>query len=163
MCYNDDNCSLLGYDYEDKVFTTTGGSGECARIERTWTVINWCDQSTGSFAQFTDPDGPQIIVLTNNVAPQIAAQGAVIIESGNIDCESGTIEITRTATDDCPNPLDWTYTIRDVDNNIVGSGDTISLDSIILVDALLAGNYTVTWTVNDFCGNQYKDADTSMY
>jgi len=49
----DDGCSLLGYDYEDEVFTSNPGTGECAHIERTWTVINWCDQSTGSFAQFT--------------------------------------------------------------------------------------------------------------
>lgn len=36
----DDECSLLGFDYEDKVFEAFPGSGECAHIERTWTVIN---------------------------------------------------------------------------------------------------------------------------
>jgi len=148
----DDQCSQLGFDFEDKVFTTTNGSGECAFIERTWTVINWCEQINGSISQFTDPNGPQIIRLLNSVAPEFIPQGPVVIESGNIDCESGTIEITRTATDDCPNALDWSYTIVDADGELVGAGD-----SPTLVDTLIAGNYTVNWTVNDFCGNSDVD------
>jgi hypothetical protein len=149
----DDQCSQLGFDFEDRVFTTPGGSGECAVIERTWTVINWCEQVNGSISQFTDPNGPQIIRLMNSVAPQIVPQGPVVIESGNIDCESGTIEITRTATDDCPNALDWSYTIIDAAGQLVGAGD-----SPTLVDTLSAGNYTVNWSVNDFCGNVDNDA-----
>ena len=144
----DDECSLLGYDYRDQVFASNEGSGECAHIERYWTVIDWCGvDSTGNFARYERPT-PQIIKLTNNVSPQIDVQGPVEIVSANVDCESGRIEYARTATDDCMNALDWSYTITNENDSIVGSGQ-----SSTLIDTLIAGDYVVNWSVNDFCGN----------
>ncbi len=148
----DDQCSLLGFDFVDEVFTAANGTGECARIERTWTVINWCDDSSGSFAQFTDPNGPQIITITNTVAPTIDPQGPVLVQSSNIDCTSGDIAINRTATDDCMNALSWTYVIRDSQGNTVSAGSGPSI-----LTTLPAGMYTVTWNVSDFCGNGDSD------
>ncbi|MDX1409420.1 MAG: hypothetical protein R3330_14835, partial [Saprospiraceae bacterium] len=36
----DDNCNLIGVDYDDEIFTFVDGA--CMKILRTWTVIDWC-------------------------------------------------------------------------------------------------------------------------
>lgn len=151
----DDECSLLGYDYKDEVFEFAPGGIECVRIERTWTVINWCSQINGIFERWTIPQ-PQIIELINNEAPVMDAGGDLVFESGNINCESGDIMIERSATDDCENPLIWSYIVRDSDNNIVAVGDTNVIEGVYLV-----GNYTIEWSVHDGCGN--ADFDTQNF
>jgi hypothetical protein len=37
---NDEGCELLGYSFDDQVFTVVPDA--CYKIERTWQVINWC-------------------------------------------------------------------------------------------------------------------------
>ncbi len=146
----DDECSLLGWDYEDRIFETRDGLGECAYIERTWSVINWCSEINGSFEVFTIPQ-PQIIEIYNNVYPQIVAQGDTIIESFNIDCESGQFELTREGTDDCDS-LYWSYEVRDDQDFLVAVGSSATYS-----DTLVNGDYTILWTVSDLCGNIATD------
>ena len=146
----DDECSLLGWDYEDRIFETRDGLGECAYIERTWSVINWCSEINGSFEVFTIPQ-PQIIEIYNNVYPQIVAQGDTIIESFNIDCESGQFELTREGTDDCDS-LYWSYEVRDDQDFLVAVGSSATYS-----DTLVNGDYTILWTVSDLCGNIAAD------
>lgn len=148
----DDECSMLGYDYEDEVFEPQPGTGECAHIERTWRVINWCSQINGVFEVFEKPS-PQIIILNNTVAPVLDPMADQLFESGNVDCLSGDIEMVRTATDDCMNELYWSYEIRDTMNNLisVGQNDTIATE-------LPVGHYNIFWNVHDGCGN--FDIDT---
>ncbi len=40
----DDNCSLIGVDYDDQVFEFVDGA--CLKIVRTWTVIDWCQYNS---------------------------------------------------------------------------------------------------------------------
>ncbi len=143
----DDECSLLGYDYEDSVFEAIPGSGECAHIERHWTVINWCSQINGHFEIWYNPR-PQIIKLNNKIVPVIDDQEDITFESQNIDCINSDIMVERTATDDCNNALFWTYTMRDEDGYIIASGL-----SNVLKDTLPNGTYNIEWTVHDGCGN----------
>ena len=148
----DDECSLLGYDYEDKVFESIPGSGECAHIERTWTVINWCSQSsTGIFDQFVIPT-PQIIKLLNVQAPEITSTEDLLIESPNIECLSGDIEVIGTADDDCENALFWNYIMKDEGGNVVSAGASDTIRGVFNV-----GHYTIEWSVSDGCGN-FDDA-----
>jgi len=88
----DDQCSLLGYDYEDQFFAEDPVTGECGVIRRSWTVIDWCNQVNGEFITYPLA-GPHIqtIKITNDTAPVIAAQADVTVSSNNIDCESGEI------------------------------------------------------------------------
>ncbi len=146
----DDQCSLLGYDYKDEVFEGSG-LGACAYIERTWTVINWCEENSGITSQMVDLTGPQIITLRKVKAPQIETigQDTVIVETTKIDCSSDTIIVVRTAVDDCPNALDWSYTIRNIEDDVIATGV-----SDTLIEVLNTGNYKVAWTVNDYCGNK---------
>ena len=146
----DDECSLLGWDYEDRIFETRDGLGECAYIERTWSVINWCSQINGSFEVFTIPQ-PQIIRIYNNVFPVIEPQNDTIVESFNIDCQSGLIEITRSGSDDCDS-LFWSYEVRDSLDGLVAVGN-----SATYTDTIPNGEYSILWTVSDLCGNIATD------
>lgn len=151
----DDECSLLGYDYQDEIFEGSPGGLECVLIERTWTVLNWCSQIDGRIEKWTIPQ-PQILELINDVAPEIDDQGDLVFESGNVDCLSGDIMIKRTAVDDCNNPLIWSYVLNDEDNNFVEAGDTCVVEGNFLV-----GTYTIEWAVLDGCGN--RDVDTQNF
>ena len=146
----EDNCSLLGYDYDDKVFEAVPGTGSCAHIERTWKVINWCGAVNGSFVQYTIPR-PQLIEIINTESPVIVPAGPVVLESINVDCTSGLIEIERTATDDC-NSLFWSFKVFNIDGVQVHAGLSNKLIHILPV-----GNYTINWSVNDGCGNSDFD------
>ncbi len=53
---NDEGCELIGISYNDVVFTIVPDA--CYKIERTWTVINWCTY---------DPDLPCYAVPRNAV------------------------------------------------------------------------------------------------
>jgi len=149
----DRSCSLIGWDWDDRIIGSTGIAGECAVIERTWTVINWCGALSGTFETFVIPT-PQVIVVRSTKKPILTpAEDSILIESINIDCESGLIEIERFATDECsPNDLIWNYTIRDEDNSIIAVGDTS-----VLMDTLTNGIYTVEWEVENQCNFVEKD------
>ncbi len=146
----DDECSLLGWDFEDRLFESRDGFGACAHIERTWSVINWCSQINGSFEVFT-MNPPQIIEIFNDVYPSIDPADDVTVESLNIDCESGLIEVSRTATDDCEE-FYWSYEVRDDQMNLVAVGDSSSY-----IDTIINGEYVITWVVTDRCGNINTD------
>lgn len=142
-----DECSLLGMDYEDSVFQAIPGSGECAHIERRWSVIDWCNQLDGRFVIWEAPR-PQILKLINDIAPEIDDQGDVVFESQSIDCINSNVVIERTATDDCQNALFWTFTLFNQNGVAIGYGN-----SNILLDTLPTGFYEIEWTVQDGCGN----------
>jgi len=141
-------CAQLGYDYDDRVFQGNNGLGSCTTIERTWTVINWCGDAdgNGNFDQFVIPK-PQIITIINNTNPVIIETGPLTFTSQSIDCTSGPISVSLTATDDCDN-LNYRYELVDVDNNIIKFGDTNFVAATLPV-----GIYTLKWNVNDGCGN----------
>ncbi len=145
---NTDVCAQLGYDYDDRVFQGNNGLGSCTTIERTWTVINWCGDADGdgNFDQFIIPK-PQIITIINNTNPVIEETGPLTFTSQSIDCTSGPISVTLTATDDCDN-LNYRYELRDIDGTVLKFGDVNNVTTTLPV-----GVYTLAWTVSDGCGN----------
>ena len=143
----DDQCSLLGYDYDDKVFLPNQDSEECAHIERTWSVIDWCSGVNGDFEIWTMP-WPQIITLINDISPEIEEAGDLLFETQNVDCEEADIFVERTATDDCNNELTWTYVIKNESGVTVRYGN-----SNMITDSLTNGIYIIEWTVHDGCAN----------
>ncbi|NNE15164.1 MAG: hypothetical protein HKN51_09325 [Saprospiraceae bacterium] len=152
----DDACSLLGWDYDDRILNSTGIVGQCVYIERTWTVINWCSGLNGTFEIFEMPD-PQIISVFNSRKPMLdTAEDTITIKSINVDCESGLIQVDRSATDECSlDSLKWSYVVKDDQDVIVAMGDTSSY-----LDTLVNGEYTIEWSVTNAC-NQ-SDNDTQI-
>ena len=145
---NVDFCTQLGFDFEDRIFEGNNGLGSCTTIERTWTVINWCGDADGdgNFDQFVIPQ-PQIITIINNTNPEILETGPLTFTSQSLDCTSGPISVTLTASDDC-DALDYMYDLIDVNGTVIASGKTNNLSTNIPV-----GPYTISWFVSDGCGN----------
>ena len=139
-------CTLLGFDYEDQVFSSNPTTGECAVIQRTWTVINWCNDSNSG--TFLNPV-PQIIKINNETSPELDEGLDLLFTGQTVDCNSGLVEVTRTAIDDCQNDLIWDYTLRQFPSgNIIQKGSSNSISGKYPV-----GNYTIDWRVFDGCGN----------
>ncbi len=144
----DDHCNLIGYDYTDKVFESTGTFGSCTHVERTWKVINWCGDvdNNGQFDQWTIPT-PQIIEIINDINPTINETGPLSFSSQSIDCLSGPINFTMSGNDDC-NDLFWKYDIVDAQGLTVYHGETNVVDTKLRV-----GEYIIRWTLSDGCAN----------
>jgi len=140
-------CALIGYDFEDKVFAANPTTGECAVIQRTWTVVNWCG-ALGDFDTYHNPV-PQLIKIRNNTQPVMDQTNDLVFSGQNVDCNSGRVDIVRTATDDCDNSLTWAFTIKKAsDGAIVQTGTSNELHGKFPV-----GNYNIEWRVWDGCGN----------
>ncbi len=147
-----DQCALLGYDYEDRVYSADPVTGECAVIQRTWTVVDWCNSVGGTSVTYNNPR-PQLIKINNTVAPVLDEGLDLTYETANGDCNSGDILIQRSATDDCNGALIWEYTIKTVpDGAVVQKGNTNEIAGKYPV-----GTYTVEWIVYDGCGNFATD------
>lgn len=161
---NDDACSLTAATYEEQVFEFVPGA--CAKIIRTWTVIDWCQYEEG-FPQ-EDPnnndiqDGiwtsTQILKLNNEIAPEFSFCSEETLNfAGYGECEQ-QIEMFKTASDDCTLEEDLVFHweidlnddgIEDATYNGVplsGYGSTLNL-------VLPFGCHSVKWSVEDICGN----------
>lgn len=152
--FTQDQCDLVGADYDDKIFTFNNPIGEaCFKIIRTWTVIDWCQFSQGNYYEWTYQ---QIIKVHNKIKPTIVSSCARKETcTFDADCISGFIELTARATDDCTALLAWTYKV-DIDND--GDFDAGYTHSGIGNDVDASGEYPIgshriLWTFEDKCGN----------
>jgi len=155
----DDRCSLLGYDYEDQFFAGNPLTGECGAIRRSWTVIDWCNQVDGQFVTYPSVGAyVQTIKITNNSEPEILAQLDLTFSSNSTDCQSGTINVARTATDDCTSAgnLEWTYVLRNSNQDLVTTdADGVQLSGVgsTFSGTFISDSYNIEWSVCDSCGN----------
>ena len=145
------SCNILGFKFEDKIISSNVSGFECLVLERTWTVVNWCSQTGNAFDSYVIPQ-PQLITLRNTVSPVLDNNMIVEYDSHNTDCDESAIIITRTATDDCDNPLSFSYVMRNGSGAVVASGDGATLSG-----SYSSGLYEVEWTVSDGCGNSDSD------
>jgi len=149
--FGENACSLIGYDYEDKVYDGDPGSFACVVIERTWTVVNWCAQAGSEYEVYVIPE-PQIIKLRNTSAPVLDDNMSITYDAHNSNCDDNQVLVVRTAVDDCVTELDWSYTVFDRDGVKVAEGASNTLQNTFPL-----GAYTVEWTVSDGCGNSDTD------
>lgn len=146
---NDDECSLIGVQYKDQVFTFVDGA--CEKILRTWTVIDWCtyDENYPVLGQGWY-EHVQIIKMHNEVAPvfETPCTDRTVFSYG--PCE-GEVEESVIVSDVCT-PADLigvNYTIdlfNDNSVNLSGNGKSYKR---VLPD----GTHKVRWTAEDKCGN----------
>ncbi len=154
----DKACSLTSYDYKDQVFTFVDGS--CAKILRTWTVIDWCTYNKNNPSDPNDDTGiyssVQIIKLTNTIPPVFANCSNKTADI-NGACK-GEVTQSVSATDDCTPTEDITYEyIIDVNND--GVGPHLTGNSNTFTRILDIGTHKITWYAYDRCGNR----QTCMY
>lgn len=147
--YDDGRCNMVGYEVDDQVFDVVEGEGGCYKILRKWTIIDWCEQTDGTYTRY---EHEQLIKLSNHVAPEILGNCEdVVVETASITCSEAMVMIPEmTGTDDCaPDEIDWTYSIdleSDGDTNITGTGPDASQE-------LPIGEHSISYTLSDKCGN----------
>lgn len=128
-------CGLTGVNYSDQLFFT--GGEECFKILRTWTVMDWChfDPNTGAGVF----DHVQEIRVQDNEAPVVDCDIVPFVKLSTPDCFG---EIT----------LELPYIIEECSEvNIEVS--SILGDGIGPFQDVGLGNYMVTYTISDACGN----------
>ena len=154
--WNDGTCSNVASTHEDTVLDF-GADGACLKVLRKWIVIDWCSVPTGA-----DPTNPnttgvwhytQIIKVLNSTAPVIETfNGATTIDNFDSDCGNVFAAFDITASDDCTasNLLEYSWSFS---TGTSGTGTSASGN-------FANGTYTVTFSVNDQCGNTSTDSRT---
>ncbi len=166
---SDDDCELIAISHQDQVFEIVEDA--CFKIERTWTVINWCVYEQGNPNNtnlgtpqplprtYQDDDGyfkwVQTIKVTDMVPPQIeCAFGPVPVDDLDNECDA-FVELTLKAIDSCsPDSL----------LNISYFIDIAPQDGIYDIVEINGGNdasnffeygaHFILWVVEDGCGNE---------
>jgi len=155
---NEGPCSQLGMIYSDIIFPINNAENACYQIIRTWKVMDWCQFVKDQFVSFKYD---QIIQVMNSVPPMITSPLPDLnVCSYDENCESGSIELKATGTDDCTeaNKLRWFYSIdlnNDGTDEITGSAMGSSID---LSGEYPLGHHEIHWTLEDFCGNHVTQA-----
>ncbi len=146
------DCENIAITYEDLPFNTIDDpDNPCQKIQRVWTIIDWCALETGTLADATIGTFEQIIKIFDNVAPTITTTIEDFEVSDNdVDCEE-LVSIIINATDDCTpvEELDYTYEL-DMDGDGVADVDGETNEFSAVLDA---GTYSIVFKVTDKCGN----------
>ncbi len=143
------DCSNVADTYTDQVFNFVDDA--CFKILRTWTVIDWCQYDTSM------PNGPgiwqhvQVIKVNDNTAPQPIAENQTIQITSKTGC-SATGGVSVNGNDNCGN-LTYSYSVNG--GGFVSNGSNNSFST-----TWNEGTHTVTWVVEDACGNSGSATQT---
>ena len=154
---NEDECDLIGVNYEDLVFNIVEGA--CYKILRTWRVIDWClfDQYGEIIEGVNYWEHVQILKVKNEFGPEFLTDQPTIEICNEFDCNGLFIELIQSAEDDCtPSELlEWSWAI-DLNNDgtidigpFSGLGGTINASQILPL-----GTHRVIYSFEDRCGNR---------
>ncbi|MCB0664502.1 MAG: T9SS type A sorting domain-containing protein [Saprospiraceae bacterium] len=164
----DDDCRLVGIDYQDRVFKIVGGDAACYKIVRTWYYMDWCEGQPVLSDWYHHHDLEfdscvQHIFLTDTLAPVCTINGPVedggTIESG--DCYYD-FAATVNLEDEC-GIVSYYWTLYEVsDANDPHLVETFESDRFgtplssfdVLVKDLDPGEYKLKVEVMDDCANE---------
>jgi len=160
----DADCELVSVTSEDVFFDIVEEA--CYKIERTWTVINWCNYEQGNPANtnlgiplpvprtYRDDDGyfkyVQTLNVLDNEPPIINCSRDTSFCDLTNDCE-GRANFSISATDECSpeEAMEYNYKIdafNDGSFDIIGEGNSFS-------GTYPYGTHLLKWIVEDGCGN----------
>lgn len=156
---NQDACDLVGYNYDDQIFTFNNNPSDpsCFKILRTFTIIDWCQPGVFGSAvpqrSFT-----QTIKVVDRNRPFFTTDCAPVTQcTFDNQCASGEITLTQSAADSiCTDELRWRAVVNPFksastadDIEILGNGNTATITRTFPV-----GDHTISWTFSDRCGNE---------
>lgn len=130
-----DVCKIVA-SYQDERINNCGGSYD---IVRTWSVFDWCEPLVDGVNPRTDV---QIIKVMDNQAPVLTCPQAITLSANNNDCTASTNLPPAAITDACSN-----FTVR------VSTPRGVLETNGGQVNNLPIGNYTITYSATDECGN----------
>ncbi len=147
-----EDCEQIAITYEDLPFVPIEGEDEpCLKIQRTWTVLDWCKFTQGNLSSAILATYDQTIKIYDNEDPTFVETVADFeaIDDNN-DCLH-EVSVTVNATDDCTDVEEITYTYgidinEDGVDDVTGNGNTMTR-------VFPVGSYTVTFFAEDRCGN----------
>ncbi len=154
---SNDECEMIAVSYTDQVFAAPG-TDACFKVIREWEVINWCTYhpttSQGSLATVPNFDYNvtgsdyitfiQTIHVKDNVAPTVSAEDFTVQVDADA-CYASTVSLDDiTVEGGCTND---NYNISLNDGDLAGYGANGTYFNVP------AGEYNVTYTVIDPCGN----------
>jgi len=152
----DDACDQIGITSRDEVYDLNLSGSACAKILRTWRIMDWCQSENGEFVTWSYQ---QTIVIRNSVAPTITSSlDTESVCTDSEDCSPGFIDLTVTASDDCTldADLDYRYLIDlDSDGSIDDRGTGADASGVYRL-----GTHTVVWIVEDGCNNEVREPQT---
>ena len=142
-------CGDIAVGHDDFVLSVQAPG--CIKIFRTWTVIDWCQY---------DPNNPtaggrweyvQTIEVINGSAPIVnCGNSDSYIQNFEPNCGATYVNLFIDANDDCTpqGQLGINYQIKNATGAVISSGTGNNAS-----DAFNNGVYTITWEVEDGCGN----------
>ncbi len=125
-------CSIA-YDYDDLVLTLCENS---FKVLRTWTVVYWC---TGSILHHT-----QVIAVKDKTAPMLSCPPPLTAgTTSSIQCKATVILPQAGITDNCS--TNFNVSMNTPSGWVNGNGGVVHNVNL--------GTYTITYNVEDNCGN----------
>ena len=111
--------------------------GNGIKIVRTWTILDWCTQTTLECVQ--------VIKLSDTAPPVITCPSNLTVGTDFWYCYANVSVPKPTVSDACGSA--WTLSLSATGGHIVNFGNNYVLNQVPL------GPVTVTWTATDECGN----------
>ncbi|MFZ1748839.1 MAG: HYR domain-containing protein [Saprospiraceae bacterium] len=145
-----DKCNLVGATYVDHTYSFPFG---CKLIERTWTVLDWCQYQKNVLNSPGKWTFVQNIYIKNTVAPTIGNLVCrdTMICTDAASCTAPLVTFSASGTDDClPVTISWSFKI-DL-NNDGGSPDITGIGSTT-TRTYGIGTHKFTWEAKDGCQN----------
>ncbi|HLF64407.1 MAG TPA: HYR domain-containing protein [Saprospiraceae bacterium] len=151
----EDECDLVGVNYEDLVFEFVGGA--CLKILRTWRVIDWCQYGPNGYGGYYGYwEYKQVIKVLNTEAPEFLTDQDPISICNEVDCDDLFVELIQEATDDCT-PDDELRASCTIDLFNDGLIDFTSEGFGSVIDAsrfLPIGEHRFIFSFEDGCGSE---------
>jgi len=132
---DEDNVCNIFVGYWDKPLNDCG-NGE--KIVRTWTVLDWCTQTTLECVQ--------VIKLTDDEAPEITCPEDFEVGTDFWYCYANVSVPKPDVFDACGSSYTLTLT--------ASAGIVVNFGNNYVINQLPLGDHTVTWHVEDECGNE---------
>lgn len=131
---DEDNVCNIFVGYWDKPLNDCG-NGE--KIVRTWTVLDWCTQTTVECVQ--------VIKLSDDQAPELTCPADFEVGTDFWYCYANVSVPKPTVYDACGSAYTLSLT--------ASAGHVVNFGNNYVINQLPLGDHTVTWHVTDECGN----------
>ncbi len=144
---DEDACDMVAVTHTDQYLPTNPPA--CFKILRKWIIIDWCQYNPNI------PNSPgyweytQIIKVTDDEDPIVTCPDSVVVDSGDPNCQSEFVLIDSVMATDCSEVFNYQILV-DLFTN--GSTDQV-LSGQNASGTYPFGIHTVTYRVEDLCGN----------
>ncbi|MGK0364344.1 MAG: hypothetical protein ACI85O_001401, partial [Saprospiraceae bacterium] len=142
-------CSEINISLNEEIFETDGA---CLTIERTWTVVNWCNYDPSNPAGGGIFSDTQYITVTDNEAPFIVCPPNPFVKIVNPSCDTTIFVFGPDTLMDCSQNIQLSSTLQktptDDPANVLMSSPGLGF-----YDGLFPGLYEVNLFADDGCGN----------